>query len=228
VPVLVVVLPPIFLLGAGIISSARVGIFAGLAITGVAAVFGQLGRDRGKRLEPGLWESWGGTPTLQQLRYRGTTDTAAVGRLHSRIEQVLGDPLPSDQEEQDDAPAADARYTEATRRLIALTTDHARFPLVFAENINYGMRRNLLGLRPIGIAVCLATVLAAALLLGLAGGHLPQRAARYAPGLGVALIELLFWIAVVSRNWVRMPAEAYASRLMESIEVLLRETRSET
>ena len=225
---LVVLLPPTFLLGAGLISSARVGIFSGLAITVVAALFGQLGRDRGKRLEPALWESWGGAPTLQRLRYADAADPSAVDRLHRRIEEVLGHPLPTVREEQDDPSAADTRYTEATRRLIALTTDRARFPLVFAENLNYGMRRNLLGLRAIGIVVCLVTILATTVLLGLASGHFSQRAGRYAPGLGVALIELIFWIAVVSEDWVRIPADAYASRLMESVELLVRDARSET
>lgn len=225
-PVLVVVLPPIVLLGAGLITSTRLAIFSGLGLTAASALFSQLGRDRGKQLEPELWQSWGGEPTLRLLRYRDASDIQATARLHQRIEEVLDEPLPSSDDEEDDAARADARYEAATRRLITLTRDHGRFPLVFKENINYGMRRNLLGLRAIGIVVCLITALAAALLLALASGHLSQRAGRYAPGLGVTLLGLAFWIFIVAPAWVKIPAEAYAEQLMESIELLVRDARA--
>jgi hypothetical protein len=82
------------------------------------------------------------------------------------------------------------------------------------------MRRNLLGMRPIGIAVAAITILTAGALLALAHGHFDQRAARYGPGLAVAVIELGFWLFIVTKAWVKVPAEAYAARLMESVELL--------
>ena len=39
------------------------------------------------------------------------------------------------------------------------TRDTSRFPLVFAENANYGFRRNLWGLRPIGTGVAVVLLL---------------------------------------------------------------------
>jgi hypothetical protein len=220
VPMLVVVLPAAVLLGAGIISTARLGVALGAVLTVASAIFSQLGRDRGKQLEAGLWDSWGGAPTLQRLRYAGATESGSIDRLHARIANVLGDPLPTAEAEASDPAAADRRYSEATRRLIARTTDHNRFPLVYAENINYGMRRNLLGLRSPGILMAGLTALAGFLLVLLAGGNLEQRTGRYVPALGVAIVELAFWIAIVSPNWVRPTADAYADRLMESLELL--------
>ncbi|MGH2866603.1 MAG: hypothetical protein ACRDNK_03410 [Solirubrobacteraceae bacterium] len=82
------------------------------------------------------------------------------------------------------------------------------------------MRRNLLGLRPIGSTVALITILTAGLLLALAHGPFEQRAARYGSGLGIAVIELGFWLLIVTKDWVKRPAEAYAARLMESVELL--------
>jgi hypothetical protein len=38
--------------------------------------------------------------------------------------------------------------------------------------------------------------------------------------------SMIFWIAVVSEDWVRIPADAYASRLMESVELLERDAPS--
>jgi len=45
---------------------------------------------------------------------------------------------------------------------------------------------------------------------------------HYAPAIAVALTELLFWVLIVSSDWVRVPAQAYADRLMEAVDVLAR------
>lgn len=221
VPVVVVLLPPLVLLGAGIIAGVERLVASGLVITVVAALAAQLGRDRGKRLEPRLWEDWGGSPTLRRLRYKDGGDLGVVDRRHARIAQVVGDPLPTWDEEQADQASADARYNEVTRRLIGMTRDRNRFDLLFRENVNYGQRRNLLGLRPFGVLVSLATAVFALALMLTGSGHLGPHAARYGPGLGVGVLELLFWLLIVSSDWVRIPAEAYADRLMESVDILV-------
>jgi hypothetical protein len=219
-PVLVVFLPPLVLLGGGVVSGARGGIVSGAVLVVVGGLSAQLGRDRGKRLEPALWQGWGGSPTLRRLRFAGAADAAVVARLHGRVECALGDALPT-REEETSAPAdADARYDEATRRLISMTRDRERFGLLFAENVNYGMRRNLLGLRTIGISVAGTTLVVAGLLIAFAAGTLADRAARYAPAGVVAMAELVVWLAVVNPGWVKVPAEAYADRLMETVDQL--------
>ncbi len=220
VPVLVVFLPPLVLLGGGVVSGARGAIASGVILTVFSALAAQLGRDRGKRLEPELWREWGGSPTLRRLRFRDAPNTRIVERLHERIGRVLGDALPTREEEASAPVAADALYDEATRRIIGMTRDREHFPLLFAENVSYGMRRNLLGLRPIGIAVALATAVIAALLMVLATGTFADRAARYVPAATVSVAELILWIAVVNRRWVRVPAEAYADRLVEAVDQL--------
>jgi len=220
VPVLVAFLSPLVLLGTSAVSGVRSGIASSVVLAVLGAVAAQIGRDRGKRLEPELWREWAGSPTLRRLRHRGADDGGGVLRLHRRIEDVLGLALPTAAEEAGDPDAADARYNEATRRLIGLTRDRARFGLLFAENVNYGMRRNLLGLRPIGIAVGVATAIVALLLLLLAPGELTARAYSYGTSIGLALLQLFFFAIVADHDWVRVPAEAYAERLMESVDLL--------
>jgi hypothetical protein len=220
VPVLVVVLPPLVLLGGAIVAGSGRAIGVSVVLTTVlTAVAAQVGRS-GKRLEPGLWQEWGGSPTLRRLRYHGAADAGVIRRLHQRIEAVLGDPMPTAAEEQANPAAADARYEEATRRLIGLTRDRKQFRLLFAENVNYGMRRNLLGLRWTGMAVAAVTVIVAIVVMLAGSGKFAHRTAQYGPALGVAVIELLFWALIVSRNWVRVPAEAYGDRLIEAVDLL--------
>jgi hypothetical protein len=219
-PVAAVALPPIILAGAGIVTTTGLGVAGGLVLAVIAAVAGQLGRDKGKQLEPALWASWGGPPTLQRLRFRGASNASRVERLHARIENITGDRLPTAAEEVADPHGADERYEEAAARIRALTRDKDRFSLLFAENVNYGMRRNLLGLTREGIAFAVLTILAGSSLLAFAHGTLGERATRFGPGIGAGLIAVVFWVAVVRPAWVRLTAEAYADQFVGAVDVL--------
>src|ERR1700732_4044425 len=100
IPFAAVLVPPLVLLGAGAGTTTGLGIASGLVLNAAPAVAGQLGRDRGRRLQAGLWEGWGGSPTIQRLRFRtGGPNPGRGERLHGRIEQILGEALPSAVEE---------------------------------------------------------------------------------------------------------------------------------
>lgn len=219
-PVIIVCLPALILLGGGVAWQSRLGIALGLTITVASALASQLGRDRGRRRQAALWQSWGGSPTLQLIRHQGSRHPDRVARLHTAVQDVLGDTLPSAPEEQADPEAADAAYEDVIAKLRDRTRDRTRFPLVFDENANYGFRRNLLGLRPWGLGIALAVLLVAILLTLFTSGTLDHRAARWAVPAAVSLLLLLFWAAVVTPDWVRVPADAYAQRLLEAIETL--------
>jgi hypothetical protein len=220
VPVAAVSVPPLVLLGTGVVTSTALGFASGLVIAVAGALAGQLGRDKGKALQTGLWGSWGGSPTIQRLRYRGAADVGRVQRLHQRIEGILGESLPDPEQERADPVGADSRYEEVSMRVRALTRDTERFRLLFAENVNYGQRRNLLGLRPIGALVATITLIVSGLALWLAHGDMPHRLMQFGPGAVVSFAMLLFWSLVVSPAWVRVPAEAYADQFVAAIDAL--------
>ena len=85
-----------------------------------------------------------------------------ISRWHpnraSNLKKWLRYALPTKEEEESSPVSADTKYKSAIGSLLEATRDTSKFPLVFAENANYGFRRNLWGLRPIGtpIAVVLA------------------------------------------------------------------------
>jgi hypothetical protein len=221
-PVLVVLLPALALLGGAVASTAQNSTIAGAASLAIGGVAAQLGRSRGKALEPGLWDEWGGSPTLSRLRYRTAAYPDRVQRLHEKVERVLNERLPTADEEERHPNVTDDRYNEAVQSIIGLTRNRQTYPLLFAENINYGLRRNLLGLKPAGIAVSLLTVAVAGVLFALEPGTPGHRVALYAPAAGLAAATLAFWLASVSRVWVKLPAEAYADRLYEAVNTLSR------
>lgn len=176
----------------------------------------ELGRDRGRRLQPELWHAWGGAPTTAMLRWRGAANRVQVERRHALLQEQIrpGLRLPTETEEVQDPKAADDAYEAAVSVLRERTRDASQFPLVRSENARYGFRRNMLGLRPVGLAGSLVG-LGAALLVAVAFR-------KTMPAfLVVAVVDallLLFWWRTVTEAWVRAAAEAYAHALLRSLD----------
>lgn len=190
--------------GAGLLSL-LVGA-AGIAVCGVV-------RGLGRRLQPALWSSWGGSPTIQRLRFSGAADTEAVHRLHARIAPLLDFPLPTAEEEAAAPERADAAYDDAVTALRELTRDTAKFRLVFAENVEYGFRRNCLGLRWIGLLTSLTAVGISIGVLLAHGRYGTSNLLHWIIPAGVGAVGAGFWTRVVRPEWVRDAAESYADRL---------------
>lgn len=103
--------------------------------------------------------------------------------------------------------------------LIAQTRPENGFRLLFLENCNYAFRRNLLGMKKIGLGVGTIVAVAGIVLTGLhfAGGQ----GASPTTGVAVAALgiaSLIVWRAVTD-DWVDEVARSYAERLMEAAEV---------
>lgn len=89
--------------------------------------------------------------------------------------------------------------------------------LLFTENINYGYRRNVYGLKRSGIAACLmAAFLSVTVLVTDQPSFLDVEDSL---GVTLILLDLLgaaAWWRLVTPDWVKQPAFAYAERLMEA------------
>jgi hypothetical protein len=222
-PVFLVVLPPLILcfsLVPGL--SAWNKLWPLLGAASLVILVDQLGRDGGRRLQPALWDSWGGAPTTAALRYRDAANPVLLARQHERIAAITGHALPTADEERADPAGADHAYQAAIAVLIARTRGRRReYPLIFAENCNYGFRRNMLGLRPWGrllsaAAGLLALAAIAARLAGLE--NIPLGLAGV--DLAVSAAATVIWWRVVTSGWVQPVARAYAERLLEAAETL--------
>jgi hypothetical protein len=131
------------------------------------------------------------------------------------MQRLLGEPLPTEAEEEANPDEADQRYEVAVAALRDRTRDESRFRLVAEENAEYGFRRNCLGLRPLAVGVAFL-VLSVSGTLFLCGSH----SQFLLPG-AVSVLALVFWLAVVTDEWVRSAADRYAVRLLETVESLL-------
>lgn len=197
-------------------------VWAGAATIGGTYLLMQLARDPGKTLERPLFVKWGGMPSVSILRHRdGRIDPITKSRYHNRLSAlVTGAVAPTLKSELGNPEAADICYSAWSTHLRTRTRDKKRFPLIFDELVAYGYRRNVLGLRPIGIAVCTLCLLASVVFsfLGL------RSRGALTPGLyaslSISILFLVFWVFRVSERWVRFSAECYAARLIEAVDEL--------
>ncbi len=104
--------------------------------------------------------------------------------------------------------------------LLQRTRDREKFRLVFRENVNYGFRRNLWGMKSAGIAtaiVGLVAGMAKAIQLGLAGEDV-QMTAVAAALVGLTLLTL--WLFRIRPSWVKIAADGFARQLIGACETL--------
>lgn len=212
-PIALAAAPAAALAGGSVAALGEQGSVAAFVLAAVGLVACGIVRDLGLRLQPGLWEQWGGPPTTALLRWR--SDNPEVRRRHERIAAITGHTLPTRAEEEADPADADRRYEAALADIRDLTRDQARFPLVAEENADYGFRRNCLGLRPVALSVALAVAVVSVLLIAL--GSPTER--YQLSGLAGVLAALLWW-RLVRPDWVRAAADRYATRLIETLATL--------
>jgi hypothetical protein len=202
--------------------SALQALAAGAASCGGAFLLTQLARDAGKRLEPKLFSLWGGLSSVAIFRHADNRlDAITKTRYHKAMASLVKQTKPpTENQERGNPSAADDVYSAWSNYLRTHTRDQKKFPLLFKENINYGYRRNLLGLRPFGILI---TISVAAIEVGRVCWIYYQTGQIDQMMTGVALFSfvlLLIWIFRVSPDWVRVPGDAYAQRLVEAIDML--------
>lgn len=192
-----------------------------LVWSGATALLTQVARDRGKRKEPELFRQWGGKPTTVLLRHRDSSNPVLLDHRHAKLRELVPSrQLPTAEEESIDPTKADQIYEACTLRLIERTRDKKTFPLVFEENCNYGFRRNLWGMKPVGILTAALGTGSVAVLIAL---HFLKGTAlqplSYVGGV-INLILLVGWITWFTPAWVRIAAEAYAERLLAACDSL--------
>ncbi len=197
-------------------------LYAGLAAIGGTYLFAQLARDPGKKLEKQLFAKWGGMPSVTILRHQDTRiDPITKARYHERLcALVVGTTAPSAESERVDLAAADLCYTAWSTHLRNSTRDRKRFSLIFDELVSYGYRRNVLGLRPLGLFLSTLCGIAAAGFAWFQFHHQLQIDLAVWASLALAIVFLLFWTFIVTPEWVQLVAESYGARLIEAVDDL--------
>ncbi len=204
------------------VSAAIATVIGGASALGLTALLAQLGRDRGKSKEAGLFTIWGGKPSVAKLRHRNNsinphTKSRYISKARGLLPEIA---WPTSDEERTDPIGSDQKYEALSNFLLERTRDSKKYPLVYAELVNYGFRRNLWGLKPIGIT-CVVICCIALLLQSSYGLHRHVTTPPLTLVVASAdIIVLLIWSFWITPNWVRIAADAYAERLLSSLELI--------
>ena len=222
-PALIVVLP-IFFLAIFYITDFAVYyhyITAIISIGLLSYLLSHLGRDAGKKKENKLYELWGGKPTTQILRCSNPILDKRTKERYCQILQkkIKGLNIPTLKEEAQNAANADEIYNSCATYLISKTRDTNKYNLLFKENISYGFRRNLWGMKPLGLYILLVCFL---IHLTIATDFFSSISFLPINDLYLYIafaVVLCFWLLVVRPNWIKIVAFVYAKRLYETLEI---------
>jgi hypothetical protein len=155
------------------------------------------------------------------LRHRTTDNAIRLRRQHDQLETLIARPLPTPAEEAADPAAADLVYAAAVAVLRERTRDHTHFPIVFEELRNYGFRRNLWALRAPGItAAAITTLISTGVLTAHIQSHRPIDITATSTAVAAGMVALATWTWLITSEWVRHQAYAYAEALLGAVELL--------
>lgn len=187
-------------------------------------LFSQFGRDKGKRKEPALWKHWGGAPTSQLLSFENTRiDQNTKKRYHSKLQQLCPvNPVPTIGLEKSNRPAVEQSYAAWVKYIISKTRSTKDYSLLFKDNTSYGFRRNLWGLKTASIILIALTIVVNYFAWSIkVGSYDPKTfSTNFIIANGAMFVLLAFWIFLINRTWVKIPAFSYAERLLEAIDTL--------
>ena len=193
------------------------------AATGLVLLFAfaDLGRRTGRHVQAKL-----GTGATPEQWHRGNSDVpeGAKDRYRAFLAKQIGSPEPSVADERSDPQGADDFYLSANGWLRERTRDTRAFAILFGENVTYGFRRNLLGLRPIAL-VCNAVVgcVCAAILVFKPAYFtaLPHMDEKMVAILAAVVLHSAYMLFAVTPGGVRDASRAYGRQLILSCETLM-------
>jgi hypothetical protein len=196
----------------------------GLAISlGMSMFLSQIARDKGKEKERMLFEKWGGKPSTTILSYKlSPLSHPTLSRYHRKLKEMdssLWFPT-SKEEEIENEKRAFASYESSGDLLRAKTRDKTQYALLFLENINYGYRRNLWGIKPIGIGTSILGLIITLIYILFFWFQTHTVEVLQIILLCYPALLLLVWGFRINPNWVKLTADAYAERLISTCDNL--------
>lgn len=219
----VIGLAPAIALAAISISWSALSLPQVIATVAIAVLFiaaSDLARRMGKRFERKMFAATRGRPIMTVLRHADPTlEARTKDRYRAFLAQQLKETPPTAGDEARDPEAADAFYDRCGVWLREHTRDKTKFRILFEENMTYGFRRNLYGLRWPGLALNALVVAMCILLLSPYGSWIGQttRTGIYAV-LTIAALHAVYFLFFVTRRSVEEASDQYARQLVLSCE----------
>lgn len=230
-PALLAILPALAAL-AILISWSKFGLtnfIATAAIPVLVYASADIARRFGKKIEKRIYGATGGKPSVTMLRHSDSTfDAAAKAQYRAFLSSMIEQPSPTKQLERDNPEDADAFYERCGAWLRENTRSAKKFPILFNENITYGFRRNLFGLKWPALSLNSIIILLCVLMLYRKGviDFNDDLALRLLIVLAFAIIHAIYMAFGVTKQSVVDASRTYARQLILSCETFLGKKKS--
>ncbi len=191
-------------------------LIASLAVLVLLWAIADFARSRGRAVEVKLYAEHGGMPSITMFRRNDPTiDAGSKDRYRAFLAAELGTTSPGPEDEISDQAAADAFYGQCGNWLRQNTRDAKKFSILFGENVTYGFRRNLLGLKALALVLNLVVVVACVLILWrTAWDFATDQSSRTMVVLIVAAAHAVYMLLAVNREAVWDASRAYGRQLI--------------
>lgn len=188
--------------------------------------FADMARHRGKKVQDRL--GTGETPG-QWHRNNSDVPEGSKDRYREFVATRLNQPAPTVEDEQLRPQRANDFYRSANAWLREASRDHGTFNLLFSENITYGFRRNLLGLKPTAIFCNFVVLLLCTGILYFRPSYfaaLPKIDEKIVMVITAVVLHSAYMMVAVHATVVREASRAYGRQLILSCETLIRLNKS--
>ena len=184
--------------------------------------FSDVARSRGKKIQEKL-----GSGETAELWHRSNLEIPEISKARFReyVASQLKQKAPSYEDEEMRPAYANEFYRSAGVFLRDQTRDTDQFPILFGENITYGFRRNLLGLKSISLIMNGVVFLVCVALLCISpvaifnAGHSVEKLSSVVIA---AVLHSIYMIFAVNKNAVFSASKAYGRQLILSCDAVMK------
>jgi hypothetical protein len=185
-------------------------VLAGVLCAAVFVALADIARRRGVRVQADLFKRWGGAPSTIMLRDSDNMFDAETKRAYR---EFLATKVKGGASTSTEPAVLDAFYDRCCTWLRENTRNRNTYGILFEENVTYGFRRNLFGLR------VPALILDGLLAIGCTVAFLPlsprgDMSSRIVIGIGIAILHAGYMWFIVTEESVREAANQYARQLL--------------
>lgn len=185
-------------------------------------------RARGRKIEAKLYKDHDGMPSITMFRRNDQAiDAGSKDRYLAFLAEKLKVAAPNPEDENANQAAADAFYGQCGVWLRQNTRDTRKFPILFGENVTYGFRRNLLGVKGLALWLNAIVVVICAFILWRMNWDIDAPLGSKAIAvLVVAAAHAAYMLLAVNHDAVWDASRAYGRELILSCESFLKQSRS--
>ena len=171
-----------------------------------------------------MFSDTSGRPHNKELTLADSTFPASQKvRYREYLAARLGLSAPTEDEERVRPESAYEFYSQVYDYLRENTRDAETFKVLLNENITYGYYRNLLGLKPVGIALNLMSLSAAVAIVQYQPEFASLSIGKLVALCGLSALHLMYFLLVVNKRAVLDSSAIYARQLVLSVEILMKQ-----